>query len=136
MRGHIGAYTVQEETTLKGHKDIFLLRRLGRYIKPHSGLLWIAALFLGVSLVLDLIRPLILKYVIDTALPSKEIGAVLEMAGAYFGTICIGIISMFTYNYTLERFGQSVIYEIRQPPLRRLYRGLRPILASCLLVTW
>ena len=85
MRGHIGAYTVQEETTLKGHKDIFLLRRLGRYIKPHSGLLWIAALFLGVSLVLDLIRPLILKYVIDTALPSKEIGAVLEMAGAYFG---------------------------------------------------
>lgn len=120
MKSHSGGYTVQEETVLKDHKDIFLLRRLGRYIKPHSSLLWVAALFLGVSLVLDLIRPLLLKHVIDTALPSKQIGAVLEMAGAYFGTICIGIISMFIYNYTLERFGQSVIYEIRQTAFEKI----------------
>lgn len=110
---HTSSYTVQEEAQLTKHQDILLLSRLGQYIKPHSFLLLWAALFLLIAMGLDLLRPLLMKTVIDTAFPQRDIGIITEYAGIYFMTICFSIIALFVQNYTLQRFGQSIIFEIR-----------------------
>lgn len=110
---HTSSYTVQEEAQLTKHQDILLLSRLGQYIKPHSFLLWWAALFLLIAMGLDLLRPLLMKTVIDTAFPQRDIGIITEYAGIYFMTICFSIIALFVQNYTLQKFGQSIIFEIR-----------------------
>lgn len=110
---HTSSYTVQEETQLTKHQDILLLSRLGQYIKPHSFLLLWAALFLLIAMGLDLLRPLLMKTVIDTAFPQRDIGIITEYAGIYFMTICFSIIALFVQNYTLQKFGQSIIFEIR-----------------------
>lgn len=110
---HTSSYTVQEEAQLTKHQDILLLSRLGQYIKPHSFLLLWAALFLLIAMVLDLLRPLLMKTVIDTAFPQRDIGIITEYAGIYFMTICFSIIALFVQNYTLQKFGQSIIFEIR-----------------------
>lgn len=110
---HTSSYTVQEEAQLTKHQDILLLSRLGQYIKPHSFLLLWAALFLMIAMGLDLLRPLLMKTVIDTAFPQRDIGIITEYAGIYFMTICFSIIALFVQNYTLQKFGQSIIFEIR-----------------------
>lgn len=110
---HTSSYTVQEEAQLTKHQDILLLSRLGQYIKPHSFLLLWAALFLLIAMGLDLLRPLLMKTVIDTAFPQRDIGIITEYAGIYFMTICFSIIALFVQNYTLQKFGQSIIIEIR-----------------------
>lgn len=110
---HTSSYTVQEEAQLTKHQDILLLSRLGQYIKPHSFLLLWAALFLLIAMGLDLLRPLLMKTVIDTAFPQRDIGIITEYAGIYFMTICFSIIALFVQNNTLQKFGQSIIFEIR-----------------------
>lgn len=110
---HTSSYTVQEEAQLTKHQDILLLSRLGQYIKPHSFLLLWAALFLLIAMGLDLLRPLLMKTVIDTAFPQRDIGIITEYAGIYFMTICFSIIALFVQNYILQKFGQSIIFEIR-----------------------
>lgn len=110
---HTSSYTVQEEAQLTKHQDILLLSRLGQYIKPHSFLLLWAALFLLIAMGLDLLRPLLMKTVIDTAFPQRDIGIITEYAGIYFMTICFSIIALFVQNYTLQKFDQSIIFEIR-----------------------
>lgn len=110
---HTSSYTVQEEAQLTKHQDILLLSRLGQYIKPHSFLLLWAALFLLIAMGLDLLRPLLMKTVIDTAFPQRDIGIITEYAGIYFMTICFSIIALFVQKYTLQKFGQSIIFEIR-----------------------
>ncbi len=110
---HTSSYTVQEEAQLTKHQDILLLSRLGQYIKPHSFLLLWAALFLLIAMGLDLLRPLLMKTVIDTAFPQRDIGIITEYAGIYFMTICFSIVALFVQNYTLQKFGQSIIFEIR-----------------------
>lgn len=110
---HSSSYTVQEEVALTKHENILLLRRLGQYISPHKFLLIWAALFLLFALGLELIRPMLIKRVIDTAFPQRDVGIILEYAGLYFLTITLSIVAMFVHNYTLQQFGQRIIFEIR-----------------------
>ena len=110
---HTSSYSVQEEVKLTKHHDILLLRRLGQYIKPHFFLLLWAAVFLLIALGLELARPMLMKSVIDTAFPQRDVGIIMQYAGLYFMTIIFSIIAMFVKNYTLQKFGQSIIFEIR-----------------------
>ncbi|MBM6823406.1 ABC transporter ATP-binding protein [Veillonella magna] len=97
-----------------------MLRRLGSYIKPHGKLLIVAALFLAVSLAMELIRPLLLKGVIDEAFPERNVGIIMKYAGLYFGSVIISMIALFIENYTLQSFGQQIIYEIRNVVFTKL----------------
>lgn len=110
---HTSSYSVQEEVKLTKHHDILLLRRLGQYIKPHFFLLLWAAVFLLIALGLELARPMLMKSVIDTAFPQRDVGIIMQYAGLYFMTIIFSIIAMFVQNYILQKFGQSIIFEIR-----------------------
>lgn len=110
---HTSSYSVQKEVKLTKHHDILLLRRLGQYIKPHFFLLLWAAVFLLIALGLELARPMLMKSVIDTAFPQRDVGIIMQYAGLYFMTIIFSIIAMFVQNYTLQKFGQSIIFEIR-----------------------
>lgn len=110
---HSSSYAVQEEKPITNKSDFLMLQRLGLYIKPHLTLLVVAALFLLVALGLDLMRPWIIKTVIDTAFPSKSVGLIMQYAGIYFGTIIISVMAMFTHTFMLQKFGQQIIFEIR-----------------------
>lgn len=109
-----------KEERPKQNGDWLMLRRLGSYIKPHGKLLIVAALFLAVSLAMELIRPLLLKGVIDEAFPERNVGIIMKYAGLYFGSVIISMIALFIENYTLQSFGQQIIYEIRNVVFTKL----------------
>lgn len=109
-----------KEERPKQSGDWLMLRRLGSYIKPHGKLLIVAALFLAVSLAMELIRPLLLKGVIDEAFPERNAGIIMKYAGLYFGSVIISMIALFIENYTLQSFGQQIIYEIRNTVFTKL----------------
>lgn len=109
-----------KEERPKQSGDWLMLRRLGSYIKPHGKLLIVAALFLAVSLAMELLRPLLLKGVIDEAFPERNVGIIMKYAGLYFGSVIISMIALFIENYTLQSFGQQIIYEIRNVVFTKL----------------
>ena len=125
-----------KEERPKQSGDWLMLRRLGSYIKPHGKLLIVAALFLAVSLAMELIRPLLLKGVIDEAFPERN-KHYHEICRLIFRVpVIISMVALFIENYTLQSFGQQIIYEIRNVVFTKLISRSRHILMSCRLVIW
>lgn len=94
-------------------KDATLLKILSQYTKHHYNKLIIGVLALLITLILELCRPLILKYVIDKGFITHNFEIISFYALIYFLSILIGCVSLFLENYFLEKFGQTIIYEIR-----------------------
>lgn len=93
--------------------DMLLLSSLLTYIKPHMGKLAIGVMALIITLGVELIRPIIIRYVIDEGFVHKDFHIILLCAMAYIISIALSFIFMFLQNYLLERFGQTIILELR-----------------------
>lgn len=113
MVKHTSSSFTDTGVVLDKQGDWALIRRLSVYIRPFQTLLMGAAFFLGVSLFLDLIRPLLLKQTIDRVIPSHDIGVLVQLSSFYLATILVGCVTLFIQNYLLALFGQKVIYDIR-----------------------
>lgn len=111
---------LEEEPLVRQSGDRLMLKRLSLYIKPHLNLLILAACFLLVAMVLDLIRPILLKQTIDKAIPNQSFIMVQDYAILYFLTIIGSMIAMFIENYTLQNFGQRIIFEIRNAIFKKI----------------
>lgn len=95
-------------------QDKKLLLYLSKYIRPHLYLLIIAALCLLVAMGLELVRPLLTKYVIDNGFSTGDINTIDYYGTMYAMTIGISIVVVFFQNYLLKTFGQKIIFHIRQ----------------------
>lgn len=93
--------------------DMLLLSSLLAYIKPHMGKLAVGVMALIITLGVELIRPIIIRYVIDEGFVHKDFHIILLCAMAYIISIALSFIFMFLQNYLLERFGQTIILELR-----------------------
>lgn len=101
-------------------KDLALLSYLGRYIKPQSHLLIIAAIALFIAMGLDLLRPYLTKLVIDEGFVPKDGERVFHYAFLYTISIIASIIIVFIENYMLKSFGQRIIFDIRNKVFQRI----------------
>lgn len=95
------------------NRDRFIFVYLAKYIKPHRPLLIISALLLFGAICIQLIRPLLIKQVIDVGIATHQMGYIIQYAVYYVLLIMVGIVVLFLQNYCLQIFGQRVIYEIR-----------------------
>ena len=93
--------------------DGLLLKRLGKYMRPHLFILIAAAVCLFLRMGLDLYRPVILKHTIDDALPAHDVGLLTTYSMYYAAAVGISMVALFAETYLLRLFGQKVIYEIR-----------------------
>lgn len=103
-------------------KDMALLKKLYVYMKPYMGILSIAGFCLLVSIAMQLLRPLLMKYVIDDGFRQSQWNFVVQMAALYFATIFVGLVVAMVQSYLLKRFGQRVIYVIRNEVFEKILR--------------
>ena len=71
---------LHEEDALGKAYDARLMRRLMRYLRPYKRLVAAALGLLIVSGALQLVGPLLTRYVIDVALPAGDLGTVWRAA--------------------------------------------------------
>lgn len=105
---------------MKRHNDVALFAYLTRFIKPHLGLLVVAAIFLFSNLFLSLCRPYISKQAIDFGFALKDSNTIYYYAGVYALTIGLSIICILLQNYLLSTFGQKIIYHIRSTVFEKI----------------
>lgn len=105
---------------MKRHNDVALFAYLTRFIKPHLGLLVVAAIFLFSNLFLSLCRPYISKQAIDFGFALKDSNTIYYYAGVYALTIGLSIICILLQNYLLSIFGQKIIYHIRSTVFEKI----------------
>ena len=90
-----------------------VLKRVGQYAKPYRGAIFGSLVAILASSVLSLIIPLILRQVIDVAIPTKDVQYLVVLAIALLVVpLMDGVFQMIERNFS-ARVGEGVIYDLR-----------------------
>lgn len=90
------------------------LSRLLGYLKPHWLLLAIVALAMLASTLLEMSPAVLLRGIIDTAIPNQDLKLLSTLALGFVGVACVKGIVVYVQWYLSELVGQKVIFRIRQ----------------------
>ena len=89
------------------------LRRIARYFRPYRiEAAWITLCILVVSLI-GLVPPLLMRRVIDHAIPEKDVRALLIAVGLMIALPAVGGLIGVLQNYLSVRVGQAIMFDIR-----------------------
>lgn len=95
-------------------KDSEIIRRMGKYIKPYLPQFIIALLIMLVSIVYDVISPLIVKEIEEMIKDSFEMSRLFIMVGVYAGALIISLICTYVQAIILQVVGQKMLSEMRE----------------------
>ena len=104
---------IHEEDVVGKVYDARLARRLLEYVRPHGGLVGAAVALLMIDGLLQLVGPLLTRYVIDVALPKGDEAAIVR-AALLFG-LSLGAAFAAQYGETVitALLGQRVMRDLR-----------------------
>ena len=105
-------YDVDE--VLERHIDFKKLKRIGKYIKPHTKKMLFALLLVVASSLLSLTVPTILQTVIDEVIPSQNVARLVKLSIFAASAIIFSSLLATLRNVIMVHVGQSVIYNIRR----------------------
>lgn len=98
------------------------IRRILTLFRPHRGRLTVVALFVGLSALVSVVSPFLLRAVVDVALPQRRFDLlsllVLGMIAVAVVTSAFGVVQ----TYLSTTVGQRVMHELRAAVYARLQR--------------
>lgn len=89
------------------------VRRVASRFRPHRGLLLASAALVLVSVALSMIWPLLLKEVINTALPQHRTRLLATLCLAMIAAGALSIIFLLLQGAVANTLGQAVVHELR-----------------------
>lgn len=103
----------KDEFRVKGGKFQFF--RLMGYFKPYLPLLLLSMVLVLVINGAVLIKPYIIKYVIDSYIVkgNKDSAELIAMGLIYFGVVVVGAVFGYAQSYLLTYVGQKIMFNIR-----------------------
>ncbi len=118
----MAARTLADDETRGRAYDARLARRLFAYVRPWRGLVVAAVVLITIQAGLQLVGPLLTRWVIDTALPARDT-TVVTMAAAAFALVLV-VQFAITYGETLltALLGQRVMRDLRQELFAHMQR--------------
>ena len=96
------------------------MKRLAKYLKPHSVAMILSTILVLFIIVVDLYRPIVIGDAIDTYLTEEAIGnmanfdGLLKAAGLYLALLVAGLILNIWNNWNLQKMGQNIIFSMRE----------------------
>lgn len=118
MRPPVPSATAEGRRTPDGR----LAARLFGYVRPWRGLVLLAlGLIVGQSL-LQLVGPLLTRWVIDTALPARDADGVLVAALAFAGVLVLQFAATYGQTVATALLGQRVMRQLRAELFAHLQR--------------
>ncbi|HVK89633.1 MAG TPA: ABC transporter ATP-binding protein [Kofleriaceae bacterium] len=103
----------EEEAVLGKAYDVALLRRLWPYVRPHWRLLAMWALFMPLTIALELAQPALFQYALTTHILLGDAGALPFDAAAYMLLVVGQGGSSFCETWFLQLAGQRTMHALR-----------------------
>ena len=98
------------------------LKRAGAYIGKHKYKMILALLLSAMASVAALFIPKITQWVLDDAVPNKDIAMIVRMAGLFIGIILLSIVFTTIRSRLMAHVSQEIIYDIRKDLFAHLQR--------------
>ena len=111
-----------EEEALGKAYDSRLMRRLLRYARPYRLLVASALTLLALEGGLQLVGPLLTQYVIDVALPARDVAATAQMATLYAVVLVVSFGANYAETLLTSLLGQRVMRDLRHELFSHLQR--------------
>ncbi len=100
--------------------DFHLLKRLAPYASEKKGLLLFMAIVAPVLSLTQLIRPYLVKIVVDDVIPTKDVSGIAVYSSIYLGLMLFDAGLLYVQTYGLQVVGLSIIRTLRLQMFRRL----------------
>ena len=114
--------TFEVDETLESPFSFKHLKRAMKYIGRHKGKMGLALLLSAVASVVALFQPKIMQWVLDDAVPGKNVTLLLWLALAYVGIILVSILFSAIRSRIMAHVSQEIIYDIRKDLFAHLQR--------------
>jgi ATP-binding cassette subfamily B multidrug efflux pump len=111
-----------EEEALGRAYDARLMRRLLGYARPHATLVSGALGLLMLEGLLQLAGPLLTQYVIDVAIPARDVGMAWRAAGLMLGALALAFVCAYWQTILTALLGQRVMQQLRVDIFTHLQR--------------
>lgn len=102
--------------------DSYLLKMLGRFLRPYAWQIVMVFLLLMSVSGLTVLLPLIIQRTIDGPILSGDLTALLPYGLAYLGLILLIFVLRFAYTYWLQTIGQNALMNLRQTLFEHIVR--------------
>ncbi|MCG8502365.1 MAG: ABC transporter ATP-binding protein/permease [Firmicutes bacterium] len=113
-------FDVDEE--LEEQFNLGHLKRMFRYLKPHTHKLTITAVLMFVSNIAALLGPYLVMDVVDKRVPQKDIKGVIAVSILYMIAITISVICLKYRIRAMAKIAQAVILDIRMDIFKHLQK--------------
>lgn len=110
-----------DETAGKAY-DARLVRRLLQYVRPYRQLVVAALALIAIESSLQLVGPLLTRWVIDKALPARDSALVVQVAVAYVVLLLAQFGAAYGETLFTNLLGQRVMRDLRAQLFARLQR--------------
>lgn len=114
--------TTTDDDALGKAYDARLVRRLLAYVRPYRPLVVAALACIVIQSGMQLVGPLLTRWVIDRALPSRDVGLVVQVALMYAALLVAQFGAAFGETMTTSLLGQRVMRDLRRELFERLQR--------------
>jgi len=102
-----------EEAVLGKAYDLELLRKLWPFVKPHWKMLLAWAVFMPLTIGLELLQPMLFSYALTEHMMTREVGALPFDALAYMALVAAQGGSSFCETWFLQHAGQRTMHALR-----------------------
>ncbi len=114
--------TSTDDDALGKAYDARLVRRLLAYVRPYRALVFVALACIVIQSGMQLVGPLLTRWVIDRALPARDTGLVVQVALMYAALLVAQFGAAFGETMFTSLLGQRVMRDLRRELFARLQR--------------
>ena len=102
--------------------DARLVKRLLTYVRPYRPLVVGALVLIAIEAGMQLVGPLLTRWVIDRAFPAKDTGLIVQVAVAYTAMLVVQFGAAYGETIFTNLLGQRVMRDLRAQLFARLQR--------------
>jgi ATP-binding cassette, subfamily B, multidrug efflux pump len=113
-------FDIDEE--LEGQFNIHYFRRLLAYIRPQARQALLAVVLMLVASGAGLLAPYLMKVALDTAIPAKDVGLLIELSAVFLAATVASGFCLRARILIMTRIGNDVIMNIRTDIFKHLQR--------------
>jgi len=94
-------------------KDSEIIRRLLRYARPYTKSFVFALIIMLISVVYDLVSPLLVGHIIETVQLDFELNYLIGIVLCYAGILAVSMVCTYLQAMILQKTGQKILSQIR-----------------------
>ncbi len=109
-----------DDDAVKGTSTLEVLRKMRPFLRSHGWSFTLAAMLLFLSVAGELVGPLILRMVIDTAIPRRSVPDIVIYSLLFAGTFSFAMVMSYLQVMITTRIGLSVVRDLKEKVFRHM----------------